>query len=158
MKRPLQWDSKVPSTFRTASSHTKEGMMPEISLLMDSTADLQPCKLIPSGIRSMLGPFLLLTSHALFRHPVKHHVKPQQLPHLQRLSLILHLTTFPALFSVHWNSAPNTSSLPTPATRPWPLSLNPFSSQDSAAAYLEHTSTHGHPHYSTRRPDCASFS
>lgn len=69
--------------------------MPEISLLTDSTTDLQSCKWIPSGIRYTLGPFFLLSSHALFRHQIQHHVKCQQLPHLQRLSLVF----TPALLS-----------------------------------------------------------
>lgn len=108
---------KAPSTFRIAGSHTKEGMMPEISPLADSTADLQPCKQIPSGIRSMLGPFFLLSSHALFRHPIQHCIRLQWLPHLQRPSHILHLA-FSALLLCPPRFSPNTSYLPSPATRP----------------------------------------
>lgn len=118
--------------------------MPEISLLTDSTTDLQSCKWIPSGIRYTLGPFFLLSSHALFRHQIQHHVKCQQLPHLQRLSLVF----TPALLSCP------------PRVCPWVFSpfLKPFPLHNSAAAYLQHISTYGHSHLFTGRPLCASIS
>lgn len=145
----------MPSAFRAASSHTKEGTMPEISplsqiqLLICSPVNRYLRQSDPCSDLSSSSPHL--TSHALVRHPIQHRARPQRLPHLQRLSLTLHLA-FPAILPVHWDSAPNASSLSTPATKPQPFSLNPFPLQDSAAAYLEHASGHGHPHHSAGRP------
>lgn len=107
---------RVPSTFRTVRSHTKQERMPEISPLADSTADLQPCKQIPSGIRSVLRPFFLLSSHTLFRHSILRCIRLQWLPHLQRPSHILHLA-FSALLCPPRFSL-NAPHLPSPATRP----------------------------------------
>lgn len=112
---------RVPSTFRTVRSHTKQERMPEISPLADSTADLQPCKQIPSGIRSVLRPFFLLSSHTLFRHSILRCIRLQWLPHLQRPSHILHLA-FSALLCPPRFSL-NAPHLPSPATR----SQAPFS-------------------------------
>lgn len=113
------------------------GMMPEISLLTDSTTDLQSCKWIPSGTRYMLGLFVLLSSHALFRHQIWHHVRCQQLAHLQSLSLVFTQSSQPTS-PVHQESAPALS----------PFSSNPFHST-TGAAHLQHFAG---------RPLCASNS
>lgn len=120
--------------------------MPRISLLTDSTTDLQPCKWISSGTRYMLGLFFLLSSHALFRHQIQHHTRCQQLPHLQRLSLFFTPSSQPSS-PVHQESALVLS----------PFSSNPFHCT-TAAAYLQHLSIYCHSHHFTGRPHCASIS
>lgn len=102
-------------------------MMLEISLLTDSTTDLQSCKWIPPGIRYMLGPFLLLSSHALFRHQIRHHIKCQQLPHLQRLPFVFTPSSQPSYpprvcpraFSLFLKPFPLCCCLPTALKHLW---------------------------------------
>lgn len=100
---------KVPSAFRTASSHSEEGMTPEISPL--SQIQLLICSPVNRHLRQS-DPCLDLSSSS------PHLTRTLQMANsASRKALILRLT-FPALLPGHWDSAPDTSSLPTTATKP----------------------------------------
>lgn len=77
----------------------------------------------------MLESFFLLSSYALFRHKIQHHIRCQQLPYLQRLSLVF-IPSSQSSTPGHQESAPALSA----------FSSNLFPLHNSAAAYLQHLS------------------
>lgn len=85
----------------------------------------------------------------LFRHQIRHPIRCQQLPHLQRLSWV-----FTPEFSLPRPPLLSTKSLSQHFS---PFSSNPFHCT-TAAAYLQHFSIYCHSHHFTGRPLCASIS